>query len=51
MTIGNMLYLAMAVGTFVLFSAVLAHQTWRQSRDARDAISAPSNEPHGTIAA
>ena len=29
MTTGNMLYLAMAIGTFVLFSAVLAYQSWQ----------------------
>jgi hypothetical protein len=32
MTLGNILYLAMAVGVFGLFSAVLAYETWWQSR-------------------
>jgi hypothetical protein len=51
MTTGNVMYLAMAIGTFVLFSAVLAYQSWQQSRVARDAISAPRNEPHRAITA
>lgn len=32
MTLGNILYLAMAIGVFGLFSAVLAYQTWLQTR-------------------
>jgi len=51
MTTGNVLYLAMAIGTFVLLSAVLAYQSWQQSRAARDARSTPSNEPHRAITA
>jgi hypothetical protein len=31
MTLGNELYLAMVVGVFVVFTAVLAYQTWSQS--------------------
>lgn len=32
MTLGNILYLALAVGVFCLFSITLAYQSWRQSR-------------------
>ena len=46
MTTGNVLYLAMAIGTFVLLSAVLAYQSWQQSLGAPDAMSASGNEPH-----
>ena len=46
MTTGNVLYLAMAIGTFALLSAVLAYQSWQESRVARDAMSALRNEPH-----
>ena len=46
-----MLYLAMAIGTFVLFSAVLAYQSWQQSRLVRDAMSATGNEPPRAITA
>jgi hypothetical protein len=49
MTTGSMLYLAMAIGTFVLLSAVLAYQSWQQSRVARDPMSAPRNEPNRAI--
>jgi hypothetical protein len=51
MTTGNVLYLAMAIGTFVLLSAVLAYQSWQQSRVAPDAVSASGNEPHRAIIA
>jgi hypothetical protein len=32
MTIGNVLYLLMSIGTFAILSAVLAYQSWNQSR-------------------
>jgi hypothetical protein len=51
MTTGNVLYLAMAIGTFVLLSAVLAYQSWQQSLGAPDAMSASGNEPHRAITA
>jgi hypothetical protein len=51
MTTGNMLYLAMAIGTFALLSVVLAYQSWQQSHVARDAKSAARNEPHRAISA
>jgi hypothetical protein len=41
MTLGNILYLALAIGTFGLFSATLAYQTWRQSRVAPKPARAP----------
>jgi hypothetical protein len=51
MTTGNVLYLAMAVGTFVLFSAVLALETLKQSRVANSARSSQRNEAAGPITA
>jgi hypothetical protein len=51
MTTGNALYLAMAIGTFALLSAVLAYETWQQSRVARDTMSAQRNESQSTITA
>ncbi len=51
MTTGNVLYLAVAIGTFVVLSAVLAYQSWEQSRVARDAMPAPGNMPHRAITA
>ena len=51
MTTGNVLYLAMAIGTFVLLSAVLAYQSWQQSRVTPDAMLASGNERHSAITA
>jgi hypothetical protein len=39
MTTGSVLYLLMSVGVFVLFSAVLAYQSWQQSRVAPEVAS------------
>ncbi len=44
MTLGNMLYLAMSVGAFGLFSAVLAYQSWQQSRLGPEML--PATEDH-----
>jgi hypothetical protein len=43
MTTGNMLYLAMTIGVFVVLSAVLAYQSWQQSRLGPDMISQPAH--------
>ena len=53
MTTGNVLYLLMVIGMFVSFSAVLAYQSWQQSRLGREAMPAPakSEHPHDAIAA
>jgi hypothetical protein len=51
MTTGNVLYLAMSIATFALFSAVLAYETWQQSRGARDTTLADRHEPESTITA
>ena len=48
MTTGNVLYLAMSVGMFGLFSAVLAYQSWQQSRQGPDMISAPADRHQDT---
>jgi hypothetical protein len=42
---------AMAIVMFVLLSAVLAYQSWQQSRVALDTVSAPRNEPDYAITA
>jgi hypothetical protein len=42
MTTGNLLYLAMSIGMFATFSAVLAYQSWQQSKLGADKISAPA---------
>jgi hypothetical protein len=38
MTMGNVLYLAMAIGMFVLISAALAYASWQQSRIGPDVV-------------
>ncbi len=42
MTTGNVLYLAMAIGTFVVFALVLAYESWRQSRLGPDVTPVPT---------
>jgi hypothetical protein len=51
MTTGNILYLAMSIGVFVLFSAILAHQSWQQSRGPRSAPRATQSQSQKTISA
>jgi hypothetical protein len=48
MTTGNVLYLAMSIGMFGLFSAVLAYQSWQQSRQGPDMVSAPLDRHRDT---
>lgn len=48
MTTGNVLYLAMSVGMFGFFSAVLAYQSWQQSRQGPDMVSAPADRHQDT---
>ena len=55
MTTGNVLYLMMVIGVFMLFSAMLAYQSWQQSRPdpapvrAQTPEPAPAAEPHGSV--
>jgi hypothetical protein len=51
MTTGNVLYLALSIGSFLLFAAVLAYQSWREARLVRDTQAASQPEPHRAIAA
>ncbi|HEX4368891.1 MAG TPA: hypothetical protein VH023_18780 [Rhodopila sp.] len=46
MTLGNELYLAMVVGVFVVFTAVLAYQTWSQSEPKPKPKPAPARVAH-----
>jgi len=41
MTMGNVLYLLMVIGVFVVFAAVLAYQSWQQARLGPDMVSVP----------
>jgi hypothetical protein len=43
MTSGNLLYLLMCLGTFALFTAALAYESWQQSRLGREIV--PAEEP------
>ena len=45
MTFGNVLYLVMAVGLMVIFSIVLAYQSWQQSRRGPDMIGGDAQQP------
>jgi hypothetical protein len=51
MLTGEVLYLALVVGVFVLFSVTLAYQTWQQSRPTPQPAQQSSNkhEPHGAV--
>jgi hypothetical protein len=54
MTTGNVLYLLMTIGTFVMFAAVLFYQSWQQSRRGPDVVPLPAPadrhaEPHGAL--
>jgi hypothetical protein len=53
MTTGNVLYLVMSVGMFVLLGAVLAYQSWQGSRQTSKTVAQPAAEPkpqHGVAA-
>jgi hypothetical protein len=45
MTTGNLLYLLMVIGVFLLFSVVLAYQSWQQSRLGPDTVSKINRHP------
>jgi hypothetical protein len=51
MTTGNVLYLLMVVGMFMLFCAVLAYESWQQSRQAPETVHAPAPDPHHGVTA
>jgi len=45
MTTGNVLYLAMSIGMFVVFAVVLAYESWQDSRVGSDAVSGSTPAP------
>ena len=45
MTFGNVLYLALSLGTFGLFSAVLGYQSWKQSRLGPEIVPVAAPQP------
>ncbi len=53
MTTGNLLFLAMTLGVFTVFAAVLAYMSWQQSQMGPDTITTgvaaerPSEQPTG----
>ncbi len=53
MSTGSLLYLVMVLAVFGLFSAVLAYQSWQQSRQGPDMLPAQHEheETHHAIAA
>jgi hypothetical protein len=51
MTTGNVLYLLMSIGGFVLLSVVLAYQSWQQSRVGSDLAPEAESGRHHAIAA
>jgi len=53
MSTGSMLYLVMVLAVFGVFSAVLAYQSWQQSRQGPEMLPAHQDqtEPHHAIAA
>ena len=58
MTTGSTLYLVMSIGMFVVFSLVLAYQSWQQSRLGPETLpavkqnAAPAHEePKSALAA
>jgi hypothetical protein len=53
MTTGNVLYLLMSTGAFVVFSAVLAYQSWQQSRVGPEVVAtqARRQDAHNAVAA
>jgi hypothetical protein len=53
MTTGNVLYLVMCIGTFAVFSAALAYQSWQQSRLGREAVPVPAGhrDTHSAVTA
>jgi hypothetical protein len=48
MTDGNVLYLLMCVAIFAAFSAVLAYNSWQQSKLGPDMVPAPESHPEST---
>jgi hypothetical protein len=46
MTSGNFWYLLMCLATFAGFSAVLAYESWQQSRLGRETVPAKADVPH-----
>ena len=55
MTTGNVLYLAMSIGMFLVFAVVLGYQSWQQSRLGPEVVPSVSPashpEPHHAIPA
>jgi hypothetical protein len=51
MTTGNVLYLLMTIAMFGAFSAVLAYQSWQQSRHASDVLPVAHHETEDAITA
>ena len=48
MTIGNVLYLLMALGTFSVFSATLAYESLQQSRLGREMRLVSGGDDHSS---
>jgi len=46
MTTGNLLYLLMSIGMFAAFSAVLAYESWQQSRLRPEVVPVPRSVSH-----
>ena len=46
MTIGNVLYLLMSIAMFVVLAAVLAHQSWKQSKLGPEMVTTPQPAAH-----
>ena len=46
MSTGSVLYLVMVLATFGVFSAVLAYQSWQQSRQGPEMLPVPGDNPH-----
>ncbi len=55
MTTGNVLYLLMSIGAFAVFAAVLAYESWQQSRFGQGVIPTPvpseGDEPQDALPA
>ncbi|MDR3531668.1 MAG: hypothetical protein P4L90_14085 [Rhodopila sp.] len=45
MTTGSVLYLAMCLAMFGVFSVVLAYHSWQQGRMGPEMLSTPANQP------
>jgi hypothetical protein len=46
-TNGNLLYLMLCLGTFGVFAAVLAYESWQQGRLGHEVILKPAEHDHG----